>query len=208
MKRFVSTAIAALLFSGCAQLSTLKNVEPAAPSIGKISPAGLPTERLQRADPEAALSRYLAIAAKALADLRREPSNTAALQLYSYSVGRVVSLVQKTGKLPYVGAAVIGTDPTSFKLTYHSDVKSVADPRNVLLVPADEVRIAGKDYSSRVRRNGIGAPVLVQTNTAVQNARALFLPPGRIYYGLTVAMESSLIGARILPELSRSGSFF
>ena len=116
--------------------------------------------------------------------------------------------MQKTGKLPYVGAAVIGTDPTSFKLTYHSDVKSVADPRNVLLVPADEVRIAGKDYSSRVRRNGIGAPVLVQTNTAVQNARALFLPPGRIYYGLTVAMESSLIGARILPELSRSGSFF
>ena len=63
MKRFVSAAVAALLFSGCAQLSTLKNVEPAAPSIGTIA-AGLPTERLQRADPEVALSLYLAIAAK------------------------------------------------------------------------------------------------------------------------------------------------
>jgi pimeloyl-ACP methyl ester carboxylesterase len=189
MKRYISAAFAVILFAGCAQLATIKNVEPASPNVGTLSAASLPTEREQRADPEAALSRYLAIASKAWAELERDPSNAEALQLYNYSVGRVVSLVQITGKLPRAGAAVIGTGPNSYKLTYASDIKFVADPRNVHLVPADELRLAGRDYSTRVHRNGIGAPVLVRTDAPVRNAREQFLPPGRIYYGMTALLE-------------------
>jgi hypothetical protein len=40
--------------------------------------------------------------------------------------------------------------------------------------------------------------VLVQTKVPVQNARALFLPPGRIYYGLTAILEFQEGTARLI----------
>jgi pimeloyl-ACP methyl ester carboxylesterase len=198
MKHSICTAVAVVLFAGCAQLATIKNVEPASPNVSTVSQAGMPTAKEQRTDPTAALSRYIAIAAKAWADLERDPSNAGALQLYNYSVGRVVSLVQATGELPRAGAAVIGTGANSYKLTYSSDIKFVADPRNVHLVPADELRIAGKDYPTRARRDGIGAPVLVQADEPTQKAREQFLPPGRIYYGMTAILEFRGTQARLV----------
>ena len=179
-------------------MSTVKNVEPAPPAVGMVSAANLPTEKVQRSDPETALSRYLAVAAKALADLKRDPSNAGALQLYNYSVARVVSLVQVTGKLPRAGAVIIGTGPTAYRLAYANDIKFVADPGNVHLVPADELAVAGKDYSSRVHRDGIGAPVLVQTDAPVKRAREQFLPPGRLYYGMTAVLEFQGGQARLI----------
>ncbi|MBV9671391.1 MAG: alpha/beta fold hydrolase [Verrucomicrobia bacterium] len=194
----MSLASAAVLFSACAQLSTVKNAKPVPPTLGIVSAANLPSEKDQRADPEAALARYLSIAAKAWSDLERDPSNASTLLLYNYSVGRVISLVQETGKLPSAGAVLIGTGPNSYRLTYSSDIKLVADPRNVHLIPADELRIAGKSYSSRVRRDGIGAPVLVQTDAQVRKAREQFLPPGRIYYGMTAILEFQGGQARLI----------
>ena len=189
MKRVISAVGAVLLLSACAQLATIKNLEPSPPAGGAVASASFPTERDQRSDPDAALSRCLAIAATAWAELKRDPRNTAALQCYNYSVARVVSLVQETAKLPRAGAVTIGTNGKAYKLAYTSDIKYAADPRNGHLIPADELAIGGKDFSSRVRRDGIGAPVLVHTDAPVAKAREQFLPPGRLYYGMTAVLD-------------------
>ena len=130
MVRVISLAFTAVLFSACAQLATVKNVEPLPPAVGTVSPSSFPREKDQRNDPEAALSRELDIALKASADLKREPSDSPAQQLYNYSVGRIVSLVQTTGKLQRAGAVTIGTGANAYKLTFASDLKAFADPRN------------------------------------------------------------------------------
>ena len=49
----------------------------------------------------------------------------------------------------------------AYKLTFASDFRSFADPRNWHFVPADELAISGKDYQQRVHRHRIGAPSLL-----------------------------------------------
>jgi hypothetical protein len=133
--------ITGLLFLqfGCAQVATIRNVTPAPPSAGTANGIGIANEEEQRSHPEAALSRDLDVAARSWAELKRNPANTEARNLYNYSVARVVSLLQATGQLPRAGEARIGTGSNVYLLTYDSDIKYVADPRNCHFVPADEL---------------------------------------------------------------------
>ena len=173
-----------VFLSACSQLATVKNFTPTPPNGSSLA-----SEKEANSNPEAALSRDLDVAAKAWAELKRNPQDSRAIQLYNYSVARVVSLVQSTGKLSRAGAVTIGTGPTNYRLTFGSDIKFVADPRNCHFIPADELAIAGKDYANRVQRNGIGAPLLVQSDAPVEKAREQFLPPNRLYYGMTAVLE-------------------
>jgi pimeloyl-ACP methyl ester carboxylesterase len=197
MERVIFFALAAVLFSACAQLATVKNVEPLPPTGGTIA-GGFPTEREARQDPEAALSRDLDICSKAWSDLKRDPSNSGALQLYNYSVARIVSLLQATGKLERAGSVTIGTGAKAYRLTFGSDIKFVSDPRNCHFVPADELAISGKDYTNRVRTDGIGAPVLVENEAPIEKAREQFLVSAPLFYGMTAVLEFQGQEARLL----------
>ena len=182
-----------VFLSACSQLATIKNVTP-------MPPAGSNLANESEADrnPESALSRDLDVAARVWAELKRDPANLQARQLYNYSVSRIVSLIQTTGKLPRAGSARIGTGPKAYLLTYGSDIKYVADPRNCHFVPADELAISGKNYSSRVRRDGIGAPVLVRSETRIEKARQLFLTSDQLYYGMTAVLEFTGANVRLV----------
>ena len=173
-----------VFLSACSQLATVKNVTPTPPSGSSLASEG-EADR----NPESALSRDLDVAARAWAELKRDPANLQARQLYNFSVSRVISLIQTTGKLPRAGSVTIGTGSKAYLLTYGSDIKFVADPRNCHLIPADELAIAGTDYANRVYRDGIGAPLLVQSDAPVEKAREQFLPPNRLYYGMTGVLE-------------------
>jgi len=187
--RLISLAFTAVLISACAQLATVKNVEPLPPAEGTTSAGNFSTEREARRDPEAALSRDLDIGSKAWSDLKRDPADSGARQLYNYSVARIVSLLQATGKLERAGSVTIGTGANPYEVTFASDLKAFADPRNCHFVPADELAISGKDYQQRVRRDGIGAPVLAELDTPLENARERFLISDRIYYSMTAVLE-------------------
>jgi hypothetical protein len=155
MKRTL-VVLAAVLFTSCAQVATVRNIEPRAPTTANISDRSFPTEREARQDPEAALSQNLEIAATAWADLTRNPSNDRAVQVYNCSVGRIASLLQSTGKLPRAGAVTVGTGASAYKLTFTSDVKDFADPQTSHFIPADELAISGKYYTRRIRREEEG----------------------------------------------------
>jgi pimeloyl-ACP methyl ester carboxylesterase len=170
----------------CSQLATIKNVTPVPPIAGTSSVA---TKEEQRSNPDAALSRDLEVAASSWAELRRNPANAQAKDLYDYSTGRVVSLLQFTNKLPYSGATTIGAGSHSYRLTIGTDVKYAVDLRDCHFVSADELAISGKNYSSRVHRYGIGAPVLVRTQVPIEKARQMFLTSDRLYYGMTAVLE-------------------
>lgn len=103
-------------------------------------------------------------------------------------MGRIVSLLQTTGKLR-AGSFTIGTSGKAYRLTFGSDIKFISDPRNFHFVPADELAIAGKDYTNRVRTDGIGAPVLVETEAPLEKARELFLVSEQLFYGMTAVLE-------------------
>jgi hypothetical protein len=197
MKGKISFALSAVLFASCAQLATVRNVEPRPPNTASVSARNFPTEREARRDPEAALSENLEIAATAWADLRGSPSNERAVEVYNYSVGRIVSLLQSTGKLPRTGDVTIGLDASAYKLTFTSEVKDFADPKTCHYIPADELAISGKDYTRRIRRAGIGAPVLAELDSPLENARKQFLIPEKIFYSLTAVLEFKSSEARL-----------
>ena len=191
-------ALAAVLFSACAQIATLKNAEPV-PPVGTTTPSGgFPTASESRRDPQAAIYRDLEIASRAWSDLSRDPNDSSARLLYNYAVARLVSLLQATGEMQRAGAVTIGTGAQSFKLTFTSDLKSFADPRNFRFVPADELAISGTYYQQRVRREGIGAPLLASLDTPVENARAQFLVSTKIYYSITALLEFQGGEARLI----------
>ena len=109
LKLFVSVlrclgSASVLVFQfACSQLATIRNVTPTPPNVGTANATGLATKKEQQRDPSAALSRNLDVVARSWAELKRNPANAQAKQLYNYSVGRVVSLLQATAKLPRAG---------------------------------------------------------------------------------------------------------
>ena len=92
----------------------------------------------------------------------------------------------------------IGTGAHNFKLTFTSDLKAFVNPRNCRFVPADELAISGTYYRQRVRREGIGAPLLAEVDTPLENARAQFLVSDKIYYGITAVLEFQGDEARLV----------
>jgi pimeloyl-ACP methyl ester carboxylesterase len=193
-------AIAIVLFTSCAQVATVRNVEPVAPSVGNISTPSFPTNRDARQSPETALSQTLEIAAKAWADLTRDPANDRAVQVYNYAVGRITSLLQLTGKLPRAGTVSIRAGASAYHLTFTSEVRDFADPQTAHFIPADELAISGKYYTQRIRRDGIGAPVLAELDRPLKDARKQFLVPEKIFYSLTAVLEFRGSEARLAME--------
>ena len=161
-------------------------------------PGGSRRKANQGRDPQAAIYRNLEIASRAWSDLSRDPNDSSARLQYNYAVARLVSLLQATGKMQQAGAVTIGTGAQSFKLTFTSDLKSFVDPRNCRFVPADELAISGTYYQQRVRREGIGAPLLASLDTPVENARAQFLVSTKIYYSITALLEFQGDEARLV----------
>jgi pimeloyl-ACP methyl ester carboxylesterase len=178
-----------VFLSACSQLATVRNVTPTPPSVPTRSGISLADKREADRNPGSALSRDLDVASRAWTQMKGDPANLQARQLYNYSVGRIVSLLQATGDLPRADAVTIGTGSNVYRLTYGSDIQYVADPRNCHFVPADELAISGKNYSRRVRRDGVGAPVLVRSEAPIGNARARFLTSDKLYYGMTAVLE-------------------
>jgi pimeloyl-ACP methyl ester carboxylesterase len=196
--RVLSFALAGVLFSACAQIATLKNAKPVPPA-GETTPSGgFLTESEAKRDPQAALYRNLEIASRTWVDLSRDPNDSTARLQYNFAVARLVSLLQATGKMEGAGAVTIGTGAHTFRLTFTSDLKGFIDPRNCRFVPADELAISGTYYQQRVRREGIGAPVLASIDTPVENARAQFLVSDKIYYGVTAILEFQGNEARLI----------
>jgi pimeloyl-ACP methyl ester carboxylesterase len=196
--RAVPLALAAVLFSACAQIATLRNAKPI-PPVGTTTPAGgFPTESDATRNPQAAIYRDLEIASRAWSDLSRNPNNSSARLQYNYAVARLISLLQTTGKMEQAGAVTIGSGAQTFRLTFTSDFKSLIDPRNCRFVPADELAISGTYYRQRVRREGIGAPLLAEVDTPLENARAQFLVSTKIYYSVTAILEFQGDEARLV----------
>jgi pimeloyl-ACP methyl ester carboxylesterase len=186
---FFRLACAFGFLSACAQVATVKNVTPVPPSAAAVSGAHAASARDEERSPEVALSQDLNVAARAWAALKRDPGNARSRQLYNYSVGRVVSLLQDTWKLPDAGAVTIRTGSSAYHLTFSSDIKLFDNPHQCHFIPADELALSGKDYDGRVCRDGVGAPVLAETDNPVERAREQFLLSDRIYYGMTGVLQ-------------------
>jgi hypothetical protein len=117
VQRLVPLVGVFVLLSACAQVATVKNVRPLPPSVPAVSGTRPASARDEKRSPDVALSQDLDVAAKAWAALKRDPGNAQSRELYNYSVGRVVSLLQGTWKLQNAEAVTIGTGSSAYHLT-------------------------------------------------------------------------------------------
>jgi len=196
-QRFVPLAGAVAFLAACAQVATVKSITPAPPKVAAVPGVQPASARDEERNPEAALSRDLDVAARTWAALKQDPDKAQSRQLYNYSVGRVVSLLQATLKLPNAKALTIRTGSGAYHLTFGSDIKLFDNPQQCQFIPADELTLSGRDYRERVRRDGIGAPVLAETDSPVERASEQFLLSDRIYYGMTTVLQFQGSEARL-----------
>ncbi len=180
--------IFASLAAGCAPLARVNNVRPAPPA-GAFAQTEFPTGRETRRTPAQALSREVSISEIAWRRLRRNPNDDAARQVYNYAVGRTVSLLQTNGKLPDAGHTTIGSDGDARRLTFVSDLRFFSDPRTTSFVPADELEVRGVFFARRIRRPGIGAPVLAQSSNALELYREGRLHSDKLDYAMTALLD-------------------
>ena len=117
-----------VLLSACAQVATVKNVRPLPPSVAAVFGTRPASARDEERSPEVALAHDLDVAAKAWAALKEDPGKAQSRELYNYSVGRVVSLLQVTWKLQDARAVTIGTGSSAYHLTFSSDIKLFDNP--------------------------------------------------------------------------------
>jgi pimeloyl-ACP methyl ester carboxylesterase len=212
---------AALVFTGCASYSTVKERRPSLRAIsGSSVPVGsestiLRALRLGRSRPLVALEGYLSVMEAASRQLEKNPDDAGALRDYNFAFARVFATIRDAGLDPWNQPLTVPGDNGGFVLTHRPDPRPQWNPALYEFTPADQFDVRGKYVSERTIRNGLGAPLVAIGREAYKGARAAFSLP-RVYYGVTavarfegrrcvisledpLAVETVRLGSRTFP---------
>ncbi len=200
--RFLS-GLAALflvgLFVGCAPLSRVEVVEARWPVTGKpvtensLSPGNARgvIERAQDLEQEnvaEALGLYVDLARAAMEALVNNPENVQAREVYNFTVGRIIDLVEESGLRLRNGVIELPKARETRYLGYRPIYGSQFPDLDADVIPVDELKISGKGFHKIQTREGVGAPVVISGNKLFERADELQLPR-RICAGATAILR-------------------
>jgi pimeloyl-ACP methyl ester carboxylesterase len=160
--------LATLVFAGCAQIATVKEVTPHRP--------GLET---RSSEPMAALDHYVAAAERAWRKLDANPADLEARRDYNFAVGRVCGTLREARLAPWKAPIRLG----SRTLAWKPHPRPVWNPALYELIPTDQLDIHGTYFDQRETRSGLGAPVVAKRKA--DQVHELAATP-HFYYAATV----------------------
>jgi pimeloyl-ACP methyl ester carboxylesterase len=174
---------------GCATYSKVGERRPRYHPIGTAGSGSVQEQivrasRVERSKPLTALAEYIAAAKTSEREIRRNPRNEQARSDYNFAVARIVSIVQDAKLDPWVRPLRVPASGGDFLLTHKPDPRPQWNPALYDFTPADQFDVRGTYVSKRIRREGIGAPIVVIGRELNKEARANFALP-RVYYGVT-----------------------
>jgi pimeloyl-ACP methyl ester carboxylesterase len=141
-------------------------------------------QELQRTQPLVALEAYIGVARDSLHELERHPANTEAQRCYNFAVAGIFSVVRQTKLDPWTQPVLLGAHSQQMLAGKKDPAKPEQNPALYELVPTDALRYHGAYVKDDVKRDGIGAPLIVVRHLTPEKSAELFAPPA-IYYGVT-----------------------
>jgi pimeloyl-ACP methyl ester carboxylesterase len=170
-----------LVLTGCAQIATVKPTTPRFAVVGNQELALASAEnqlldaaRLKSSNPLQALGSYLGSAESAVDQLKRNPSDKQARNLYNFSVARSIEVIE-TGRLnPWDGALKVPSPAGEYTLTNVRHGGPEYNPGNYELIPDDTIVLGGTYLDRRVTVDGIGAPAVAVSRQERKDFRKTF----------------------------------
>ena len=196
---------AALMLAGCATSPYAKVWHKRPQLIGPSGREPLATAEQQltrvmheeRAKPLVAMGDCLIALQISADELKRNPTNAAAIRDYNFGVSRLFQIIQDTKLDPWTQPLTVPTPNGEFVLTYKPDPRPEWNPARYDFTPADEFDIGGKYVSERITRAGVGAPIVAVEREESKNARGQ-AAPSRIFR--TVSVIAQFQGRRCVVE--------
>jgi pimeloyl-ACP methyl ester carboxylesterase len=149
--------------SGCTHLAVVKKTLPRFP-VATLTDDEHANEFLSAAQrekqPLAALGDDLTAAKLSLHVLEQRPNDSAAQNIYNFSVARAVENVERANLEPWRHPVSLVVDQTNYILTAPTPVDAEHDPSRYDLLPVDSLRIGGEFFKAHSSVNGIGAPLV------------------------------------------------
>jgi pimeloyl-ACP methyl ester carboxylesterase len=181
--------LTSIIVAGCAeQLAVVKQRAPryepsvsAAVDVRAAQEHIIAAEKLGRGDALRAIGENLSAADSALRQLRRQPSDAAALHDYNFALSRLFSTIRSR-------QIDVWSKPLSvpgYVVTQRKDMRAMWNPADYEFIPCDELTLSGTAFTQRAQRTGLGATLVAVRRTPVEDFRKLFLNSGYFFYGVT-----------------------
>ncbi len=185
---FLATACALV---GCSTYSKVSErrpeYHPVLGAVGALANAQMEivkAMRCDRSEPLAALGGYLTAAETALRQFQHSPRDEEAQRDYNFAVGRIIALIRDAKLDPWTHPLRVPASGGEWVLTQKPDPRPQWNPALYTFTPADQFDVHGTYVASRVKRDGLGAPLVAVGRELNKDAHANFSMP-RIYYGVT-----------------------
>jgi hypothetical protein len=189
--RLASLAGAAALLTNCSQYSKVKTLPISAITVTAEQKALAGSLGSLSKKPIQRLGHLLDAANSARAELRARPSDSLALSDYNFAVSRIVELIQEESLTPWsapVIAPAAGGEAWSMRLT-PPDPRPEFHPSKFLILPSDRFEFTGKLVGTRMIKQGLGAPIVVQGDDLDLSRVDEFVQGKHIFYGLTAVLR-------------------
>lgn len=193
IKRLV-ILVGILTLTGCAaQIVTVKTASPRFTPVGDQPPAQVEAEQqlrqaeqLTRTDPLRSLGNYLDSAHFAWDQLRRNPNDKQARDLYNFSVARSIDVIEAANLNPWDRVLKVPSPSGEYSLTSVRHPEPDRNPSRYKLIPADSLTIGGTFLNRRVTVAGVGAPIVAVGQEEKKDFRETFTT--RRLYGNATAI--------------------
>ncbi|EDY16378.1 hypothetical protein CfE428DRAFT_6095 [Chthoniobacter flavus Ellin428] len=191
-KRYQFVAIAAALgLAGCAQYASVRETRPrfrperaALEALVSVEQSIVKAAQKQKREPKAAMGELLTAAEAAERQLARNPNDAAARDAYNFAVARVIGTIKQAKLDPWSQPLRVPATGGEFVLTHQPDPRPQWNPALYDFTPADQFDIGGTFVTEKVRKEGVGAPLVAIGREERNDARKEFTV-SRTYYGVT-----------------------
>ena len=206
LRSTVSALVLALLLTelnGCAPLATVKYTAPR-PTVTRETDAEMIEaesyltngQRLEHAEPLSALGEYLAGARLTSRRIERQPTDTAARDLYNFSVARSVGIIETAPLDPWSRSLSAPGPDGEYILTTVRHRGRDRNPAEYKFTPTDTLRVGGSFFPKPTIVQGIGAPLVAVRRQEQHDSRKSFAPQ-RVYGTATALIEFNDHRARL-----------
>ncbi len=175
------TFVVAVAFAGCAQIATVKPTTPQLTAVGNQDPALVSTtnqlrdaEQLKSSNPLQALGNCLSAAHAAADQLRKNPADKQARDLYNFAVARSIEAIGAGRLNPWDSALKVPSPTGEYILTNVRPAGPEYNPGNYELIPCDTIIIGGTYLDKRVTVDGLGAPTVAVSRQEQKDFRKTF----------------------------------
>jgi len=195
---FLALGLSGIILAGCAPIASVDVVPPPTPVAFVVNQSNEDLKQarvdinaadaIAKTDPKAAMAKTEAAAMLSLNALKNLSGRRSdeALQLYNYSVARLVEETIASGEKPWEKEIQLDGPNGPLELSLTSETKGAYVPGEDRLLATDRMDIGGTYLTKRVVVDGIGAPFV-----SAGEGRKEAWTPHRHYYSVTAIISFS-----------------